>query len=257
MEHAADLPIHDAGHGYDVFGAHPPTVQRAVRWARPLYRNYFRVASHGVAHVPTDGPAILVANHSGTLPIDGAMLWMDVVQRTGRILRPIADRFVPRMPFIGTMFARAGVVSGTQTNVRRLLETGELIAIFPEGTTGPGKPFRERYHLQAWRVGHAELAIRYRAPVIPVAIIGAEESWPVLFHIRALRAFGAPFVPVPRSPLPLPVQIHIHYGAPIPLHQAYPPTAADDPEAVAAGAETVREAVVALVERGLAERGPS
>lgn len=257
MKLAEDLPIQDAGHGYDVFGAHAPTVQRAVRWARPLYRRYFRVESQGIAHVPTDGPAILVANHSGTLPVDGAMLWLDVVQRTGRILRPIADRFVPRLPFIGTMFARAGVVSGTQTNVRRLLDTGELIAIFPEGTSGPGKPFRERYHLQQWRVGHAELAIRHRAPVIPVAIIGAEESWPVLFHIRALRTFGAPYVPVPRSPLPLPVQIHLRYGAPIHLHRTYPPQAADDPQAVASAAEVVREAVGALVERGLAERGPT
>jgi 1-acyl-sn-glycerol-3-phosphate acyltransferase len=247
----------EPGDGYDLFGMHVPSVQRAVRWGRPVYQRYFRVQSHGIDRVPTDGPAILAANHSGALPIDGAMLWLDVVQHTGRILRTIADRFVPLLPFVSTVFARTGVVSGTHTNVRRLLENGELIAIFPEGTEGTGKAFRDRYHLQTWRVGHAEAAIRYRAPVVPVAIIGAEESWPVLFKLRTFHLFGAPYVPVPASLLPLPVQFHIHYGEPIALHREYPPYAADDPDVVGAAARKVRDAVAALVERGLAGRRAS
>jgi len=254
MRAIASYPIHDEGHGYDVFGLHADAVRRAVRWGRPLYRRYFRVESSGIEHVPSSGAAILVPNHSGTLPIDGAMLWLDVVQRTGRVLRPIADRFVPRLPFVSTVFARTGVVSGTHTNVRRLLEVGELIVIFPEGVSGPAKPFRERYQLQKWRVGHAELAIRHRAPIIPVAIIGAEESWPVLFRIRAFHAFGAPYLPVPASLVPLPVQLHLHYGPPLELHRQYPVEAADDPDALAAAAAEVRAAVEALITRGLAAR---
>jgi 1-acyl-sn-glycerol-3-phosphate acyltransferase len=244
----------DEGHGYDVFGLHPPTAAAMARWARLPFERYFRVTAHRPEHLPRSGPAILVANHSGVVPVDGAMLWLDVVRRTGRVLRPIADRFVPQLPFISTTFSRCGVVSGTRTNVRRLLDRGELIAIFPEGITGVVKPYRARYQLQAWRVGHAELAIRHGAPIIPVAIIGAEESWPLLARLP-LRAFGIPYLPVPASPLPLPVRFHLHYGEPIYLHRAHAPEAADDAEVVAQAAAAVRDAVEALLARGLAERG--
>jgi 1-acyl-sn-glycerol-3-phosphate acyltransferase len=249
--------FHDEGHGYDVFGLHPASARRALRWVMPAYERYFHVTSHGIAHVPRAGAAILIANHSGVLPIDGAMLWADVVCRTGRFLRPIADRFVPLLPIVSTLFARTGTVSGTRTNVRRLLDGGELIAIFPEGTTGPAKPFRERYHLQHWRVGHVELAIRHRAPIVPVAIIGAEESWPVLARLRRLHVFGAPYLPIPMTPLPLPVPIAIHYGEPLELHRELAPEAADDPGVLVEAATHTRDAVAELVARGLAARRPS
>jgi 1-acyl-sn-glycerol-3-phosphate acyltransferase len=243
----------DEGHGYDVFGLHPPTAAAMARWARLPFERYFRVTAHHPEHLPRSGPAILVANHSGVVPVDGAMLWLDVVRRTGRVLRPIADRFVPQLPFISTTFSRCGVVSGTRNNVRHLLDRGELIAIFPEGVTGVVKPYRARYQLQAWRVGHAELAIRHRAPIIPVAIIGAEESWPLLARLP-LRVFGIPYLPVPMLPLPLPVPFALHYGEPIYLHHQHVPAAADDAEVVEHAAASVRDAVEALVARGLTER---
>ncbi|MBE7449977.1 MAG: acyltransferase family protein [Kofleriaceae bacterium] len=250
-----DLPaFRDAGHGYDVFGLDPRAARRAARLCGPLYRRYFRVTSTGSEHLPATGAAILVANHAGTLPVDGAMLWLDVMAHSGRVLRPVADLFVAAFPIVNTVFARIGVVSGTRQNVRHLLETGELIAIFPEGTTGVAKPFRERYRLQAWRVGHAELAIRHRVPVIPVAIIGSEESWPVAFKLRGVRAFGAPYLPIPASPVPLPVRYHLHYGAPLVLHRDHPPEAADDPATAAAAAERVKVALVDLIARGLEAR---
>ncbi len=244
--------IHDDGLGYDVFGLHHASVRRALRWGRGAYERYFRVESHGAEHIPRSGAAILVANHGGVLPVDGAMLWLDVVRRTGRVLRPIADRFVPSLPVIGTAFARVGVVSGTRSNVRLLLERGELIAIFPEGVSGTGKPFHDRYHLQAWNVGHAELAIRHRAPIVPVAIIGAEESWPLLARLGHLHPFGAPYVPLPATPLPLPVHFHIHYGPPVELH--VDPRDADDSEMIDAAAGRVRAAVASLIAEGLARR---
>jgi 1-acyl-sn-glycerol-3-phosphate acyltransferase len=239
---------------FDVFGRKPAAVERALELGAFWYDRYFRVASEGSENIPLDGPAIIVANHSGVLPIDAALLWLDIGRRTPRRLRPIADRFVPLLPFIGTWFARTGVVSGTHANVRRLLRERELIAIFPEGVAGPAKPFSRRYELQQWRVGHAELAIRYRAPIIPAAIIGAEEAWPVLLRLRGLRAFGAPYLPVPMVPLPLPVSIHIHYGEPIELFRDYPVETADDPGAVGEAAEDVKDAVAALVARGLGAR---
>lgn len=243
--------FHDEGYGYDVFGLHPPSVDRWLRAAVPVYRHYFNVGSQGWENVPAEGGAILVANHSGVLPIDAAMLWVDVEQRTGRFLRTIADRFVPMLPIVSSVFARTGVVSGTHANVRRLLERGELISIFPEGITGPAKPFRDRYKLQQWRVGHAELALRYRVPVIPIAIIGAEESWPMLLRLP-FSVFGSPYLPLPRSPLPLPRHLEIHYGRPIEL--AGDP---DDPACVAAAATRTHDAVASLIEHGLATRSPS
>jgi 1-acyl-sn-glycerol-3-phosphate acyltransferase len=246
----------DAGHGYDLFGLHPPSLARAVALGRPLYQHYFRVTSHGAHRVPPAGPTIVVANHSGALPMDGAMLCLDLLLRCDppRIPRAIADRFLPLLPFVGTLLSRLGVVVGTAANVRQLLEDGELIAIWPEGTTGTGKPFRNRYRLQDWRVGHAELALRHRAPIVPVAIVGAEESWPVVARVRHGPRFGAPYLPLPASPLPLPARYHIHYGEPLHLHEDYPEGAADDPEAVADAAARVRDEVEMLLDRGLARR---
>lgn len=245
--------FHDAGHGFDLFGMQPAAVRRALAVTTPICERYFRVLSRGVEHVPRSGPAILVANHAGSLPVDGGILWNDVTRRTRRVLRPIADWFVAGLPLISTAFARAGVVGGSRANVRRLLEDGELIAIFPEGVTGVAKRFRDRYQLQAWRVGHAELAIRHRAPVVPVAIIGSEESWPVAARLP-VRAFGSPYLPVPASPFPLPVRYRLVYGAPLELHRGHAPEAADDPQVVDAAAERTHTALAELIGIGLRER---
>ncbi|HTJ47266.1 MAG TPA: lysophospholipid acyltransferase family protein [Kofleriaceae bacterium] len=239
---------HDDGLGYDVFGLHRPSVVRAVAAGKAPFERWFRVESRGHEHIPAHGAAILVANHSGALPVDGAMLWLDVVRHTGRIPRPIADHFVAHLPLVRTAFARVGVVDGTVANVDRLLARGELCAIFPEGTRGMVKRFRDRYHLQRWNLGHVELAIRHRAPIVPVAIIGAEESWPLIARLP-VHPFGAPYVPVPLTPIPLPVPYHLRYGAPIDVG------ASDDPETIALAGETVRAAVAALVDETRRMRG--
>jgi 1-acyl-sn-glycerol-3-phosphate acyltransferase len=246
-----NVRVADAGHGYDVFGMHPDWVAVAVWATRFGHDHWFRVTAHDPENIPAQGRAILAGNHSGLLPIDAAMLYADVVAHTNppRVPRAIADRFVPAMPFVSSFFARIGVVSGTRGNVERLLEAEELLMIFPEGTTGMAKPPRLRYQLGAWRVGHAELALRHRAPVVPVAIVGAEEQWPMLARLDRLRPFGAPFVALPATPFPLPVHMHIHYGAPLWLEGD-----ADDPAQVRAAAARVRAAVQKLLDRGLGAR---
>jgi len=255
LERVRHLPIRDEGFGYDPFGLERDHVALAYALTRPLYEKYFRVKSYGAEHVPREGGAILAANHSGALPFDGAMLWADVVRNVGRVPRPVADFFVSNLPFVSTLFTRAGVVGGARGNVRGLLEAGELLLLFPEGTPGIGKPFSERYQLQEWRVGHAELAIRHRAPVVPVAIIGAEEQMPQVARLKRIgRLIGAPYVPLTLTPLPLPVRYHIHYGEPIPLHREYKREDADDPELLKEAARRVRDAVEELLEKGLRER---
>lgn len=242
-----EAPFHDEGHGFDVFGLHPPTLARVVAAARPLYERYFRVDSEGVTRIPARGPVVLVANHGGVLPVDGAMLCLDVLLRgePPRIPRPIADRFVSRLPVVSTWFARVGAVSGIRANVRRLLERDELTVVFPEGVAGPAKRFADRYTLQAWHVGFCELAIRCRATIVPAAILGAEESWPLLGRLDGLHPFGAPYLPVPACPVPLPAHYRIRYGEA--LHVGAEPRDADDPGQVAATAREVRDQLARLV----------
>ncbi len=249
------ISYQDAGHGYDRLGMHPDWVRMAVGLLEGAYSKYFRVESRGIENVPQTGAAILCANHSGMIPIDALMLYLDVVQKTypPRVPRIVMDTFVPKLPFVSSLFARGGGVSGARGTVRRLLSDGELLGIFPEGIPGISKPFKDRYQLTPFRVGHAELAIRHRAPIIPVAIIGAEEQFVQLARLD-IHPFGAPFVPVPASPVPLPVRYRIHYGEPIHLHDRHAPSDADNPDVCRAAADRVQKTVQAMIDRGLQER---
>jgi 1-acyl-sn-glycerol-3-phosphate acyltransferase len=251
----SQLVFADQGHGYDTFGFDPRALLTAARLGRFAYERYFRVQSSGIEHIPRRGAAILVANHGGTLPLDAVLIVLDVLRRTSppRVARPIGDVFIPLLPWVGALFTRMGMVGGARNNFRHLLENGELPLVFPEGVPGMKKGFRRRYQLQAWRVGHVELAIRHRVPIVPAAVIGAEEAWPLLARIDSFHWFGAPFLPIPLVPLPLPVRCRVHYGEPIALHERYAPADADDPDAVAAAAETVKQAVAALIEHGRRE----
>jgi 1-acyl-sn-glycerol-3-phosphate acyltransferase len=255
-DRADHLAFADAGHGYDRFGMHPDFVAVGDALAGPLYDHYFRVKSYGAEHIPAVGPAILAGNHSGTLPLDGAMLFLDVLRHTHppRVARPVADYFVLALPVISTFFARSGVVGGSRGNARALLEAGELLMIFPEGVPGIGKPFSERYQLQEWTKGHCELAIRHGAPIVPVGIVGAEEQMPQLARLRAPKGSPLPYIPIPLTLIPFPVRYHIHYGAPIPVHEDYTPDQADDPSVVSEAAARVKAAVQALLDQGLSDR---
>lgn len=255
-QRAERLSFSDAGHGFDQFGLHPDFVAMGDAVVSWLYESYFRVESHGSESIPRVGSAIIAANHSGTLPVDAAMLWLDVLRHTEppRAARPVADYFVSTLPVVSTLFARVGAVGGSRGNARALLQTGELLMIFPEGTVGIGKPFSERYKLQEWRQGHCELAIRYSTPVVPVAIIGAEEQMPMIGRLPAIPWTKIPYIPVTATPFPLPVKYHIHYGEPLRFDTEYRPDDADDPELVQQAAGRVRAAVEGLIDRGLRAR---
>lgn len=251
-----NLELPDAGHGYDAFGAHREWIAAGLRITAPLHDHYFRVSATGVGHIPGHGPAIIVANHSGTLPFDAMMLWANILRVTAppRIARALADFFVPQLPFASTVFARMGVVAGSRDNARVILESGELMMVFPEGVRGIGKPFAERYRLQRWHHGHVELSVRHRVPIIPVAIIGAEEQMPQIARIEGIRLFGAPYLPIPATPLPLPVHYHIEYGPPIRIFDDDAHRDADDPHTLEWGAQKVKAKVQALINHGLAKR---
>lgn len=257
LERIESVHFHDAGHGYDPFGMHPSFVALNVGTLKTFYKKYFRVKSYDVQRVPGHGPVILAANHSGNIPIDGMMIWMDLLLRLEppRVLRAVADHFVPSLPWIGTLFARGGVVGGSRGNARALLESGEALLIFPEGTPAILKPWKDRYKLHTFRQGFAELAIRHRSPVVPVAVIGAEEQLPQLMVVESLgKPFGVPGVPIPAVPFPLPVRYHLRYGEPLRFDLEFQPEDADDPVLVAGAARRVQDAVAALIAEGLRER---
>jgi 1-acyl-sn-glycerol-3-phosphate acyltransferase len=255
-DRAERLAFADAGHGYDRFGLHPDFVAMGEAFASPLYERYFRVLSYGSENIPATGPAVLAGNHSGTLPMDGAMLYVDVLRHTNppRSPRPVADYFVSTLPVVSTFFARCGVVGGSRGNARALLENGDMLMIFPEGTPGIGKPFSERYKLQEWRKGHCELAIRHNAPVVPVGIVGAEEQMPQIARIPLGKKSAIPYLPVPATLFPMPVRYHIHYGEPLRFDREFRAEDADDPEIVANAAARVKAAVQALLDKGLEMR---
>ncbi|MEZ4237477.1 MAG: lysophospholipid acyltransferase family protein [Myxococcota bacterium] len=250
------LQLDDAGHGFDPFGMSRDGVAVGLATTRWLYEVWFRVQSNGVEHVPATGPAVIACNHSGMLPLDAWMLGTDLLRRgpIGRPVRVVMDHFVPNLPWINLLFARAGAIAGSRGNVHAVLAAGGLLVVFPEGTPGIGKGFRRRYALQPFRPGHAELALRHRAPIVPTAVVGAEESWPQLARIDGIHVAGIPFLPIPGTPLPLPTRMHVWYGEPIDVAGRFAEADADDPRVVSALADEVRARVAELVTIGLRER---
>ncbi len=251
------VAVRDAGYGYDCFGLSSKGLELAFAAAWPLYRHYFRVTSSGAHNIPTHGKVIVVANHSGMLPFDAVMLCVDVAHHAKRVLRPLVDHLAGGLPFVSTILQRVGAVGGTVANARALLDAGDALLIFPEGVAGISKARSQRYQVSNWRHGHAELALRERVPIIPAAVIGAEEQFPLVYNSKRLgRLVGAPHVPLPFFPLPflpipLPVKYRILYGEPIVIDRALD---ADDPNAVRDLAWLTRTAVLALVRQGVSDR---
>ncbi|MEM6926198.1 MAG: lysophospholipid acyltransferase family protein [Myxococcota bacterium] len=251
------FPIADeGGHGFDAFGMSRSGIAFGLAFSRFLYDLWFRVRSHDIDRVPAEGPTIVAVNHSGFVPLDGLMVAASLTREgpIGRAPRAVVDHFVPNLPWVNVLFQRAGAIGGTRGNFHAVLDDGGMVVVFPEGTQGIGKGFAKRYQLQPFRPGHAELAIRHQATIVPTAVIGSEEAWPQIARLDGLGLFGAPYLPVPLTPLPLPVRHDLWYGEPIDASARFRPEQADDPTVVASLAREVQQAVADLVAKGLGER---
>jgi 1-acyl-sn-glycerol-3-phosphate acyltransferase len=232
---------------------------------RPLYRSWFRTEVTGIDNVPDAGAALVVANHSGTIAMDAVMLSVAVHDEhpRQRFLRLLGADLVFRMPVLSELARKSGGTLACNPDAERLLNTGELVGVFPEGFKGTGKLFAERYKLQRFgRGGFVSAALRTGTPIIPVSIVGAEEIYPMLGNIRPLaRLLGAPYFPVtptfpwlgPLGLIPLPSKWLIEFGKPIPT-EGYG-DAADDPMVVFNLADQVRETIQQALYR-LLERRP-
>jgi 1-acyl-sn-glycerol-3-phosphate acyltransferase len=249
----------------DEFGYDPVYEQRVLPFFDFLYDKYFRVEVHGVDRVPDEGRCLLVANHSGTLPFDGMMLRLAVRREhpQRRDVRWLAEDVIFHFPFLGSFTNRLGAVRACPENAERLLGHDALVAVFPEGMKGIGKLFRERYRLQRFgRGGFVKLGLRTRTPVVPVAVVGGEETNPMLTRIEYLtRALGIPYLPVtptfpllgPVGLLPAPTKWKIFFGEPIEL-ESYGAEAAEDEILVGRLTEQVRSEIQRMLDQAVAER---
>ena len=221
---------------------------------RPLFSRWFRVETHGVENVPDTGGGLVVANHSGTVPLDAMMTTVALHDDhpARRRLRLLGADLVFDLPVIGSLSRKLGSTLACNEDAERLLTGGELVGVFPEGFKGIGKPFRERYTLQRFgRGGFVTAALRTGAPIIPCAIVGAEETYPMLGNAKTLaRLLGLPYFPVtptfpalgPLGLVPLPSKWLIAFGEPIET-ASYGPAAAEDPMLVFNLTDQVRETI--------------
>jgi 1-acyl-sn-glycerol-3-phosphate acyltransferase len=250
----------------DEFGLDPAFEGRIQPALDFLYKHYFRVETEGSEHIPAEGRCLLVSNHSGgPLPYDGAMLRTAVRREHAarRELRWLAEDFIYYLPFVGTVMNRLGAVRACQENAERLLGRGALVAVFPEGAKGIGKLFRDRYRLQRFgRGGFIRLCLRTRTPLVPCAIVGAEEANPMLYRIEYMtEALGIPYFPItptfpalgPLGLLPAPTKWKIRFGEP--MHWGnYGPEAADDEILVGRLSERVRATIQGMLDQMVSKR---
>ena len=165
----------------------------------PLYRSWHRVEWEGLENIPTDGGALLVANHAGAIPADAPAIMHGIETELGRPVYGLADDLFKRLPVVGTVWSRVGGVLAHPDNAYRLLrEQQQLALVFPEGTKGTGKTYGERYQLRRFgRGGFVQIAMRAGVPVVPIAVVGAEEAMPILYKSTTLaKLLGLPYVPI-------------------------------------------------------------
>lgn len=249
----------------DEFGLDPNLVWYLRPLFEFLYYYYFRVDASGMRNVPPQEPAIIVANHAGSLPYDGVMINLALYNEhpKKRPVRFLVHDFAFDLPLIGTIVERAGGVRASPENAKRLLAHKQLILVFPEGIRGIGKPYEKRYKLQRFgRGGFIRLAIKERVPIIPTAVIGSEEIHPIVFSSNELaKPLGVPFFPLtptfpwlgPLGLIPLPTKWKIIFGKPISFKK-YKKADADDDDLMQKLADDVRIKVQSMVNAALAKR---
>jgi 1-acyl-sn-glycerol-3-phosphate acyltransferase len=249
------------GYGYDPYGFHPAAARSVFLAQGLLYRHYFRAETTGIENVPS-GRVLLIANHAGQFGWDGAMLATSMLLDASppRIARGMGEYFLFRLPWIGILGARMGMMVGTPANCAHMLEHEQCVMVFPEGARGANKPFTKRYQLQRFGSGFMRLALQTQTPIVPVGIVGSEEQQPGFANFESAgRALGLPSLPITISSpwlgllgpaFALPVKYRIHFGEPL----RFDGDSNEDDASVEERVEVVRQAIDDLLQRGLRER---
>ena len=241
-----DYEVDEFGYDEDL------TDQVLLPFLRPLAEKWFRVEVRGIENIPETGSALIVANHSGTMPLDGLITQLVVADNANRPLRTLAADLVFKTPFVGELSRKGGATLANNDDAERLLRQGNLVGVWPEGFKGLGKAFSERYKLQRFgRGGFVSAAMRTGVPIVPCSIVGAEEIYPLVGNMASLaRLVGVPYIPVtpffpllgPLGMVPLPSKWLIEFGEPIRTDE-FPDGAADDPMLVFNVTDQVRETI--------------
>lgn len=238
----------------DPYGMDEDMIERVRPLLSFMYHTWWRISAEGLEHIPNTGRALLVANHSGVLPWDGAMVAtaLHEAHPASRIVRNLYLHWFSTLPFVGATITAFGGVPGLPENAVRLLEDDQLVCTFPEGIKGVGKLHKDRYHLARFgRGGFVQTALRTHSPLIPVAIVGAEDIYPMLANAKPIaQAFQLPYFPItplfpwlgPLGAIPLPVKWSITFCPPV-ATDGYGPKDADNPLVVFELAEQVRNTI--------------
>lgn len=249
----------------DEFGFDREWTETLVPISAWLYRNWWRVHAIGVENVPASGRALLVSNHAGVVPYDGAMVRTALLLEHSqpRHARALVLNGLLSMPGASWLMRRAGNTLAHTADATMLLERDELVLVFPEGAKGTGKAYSDRYRLRRFgRGGFVEVALRTKSPIVPISIVGSEEIHPNLAEIPGLaRLLGLPYLPItptfpllgPAGLIPLPSSWIIEFHQPIDLSTATDDDA-DDQSRVFAIADQVRDVIQAGVYRNLQRR---
>ncbi len=248
----------------DEFGFDAEITERFVMAAlRPIAQKWFRIEVRGLDNVPSQGGALVVSNHSGTVPMDGLMAMSVVYDNLGRHLRPLGADLVFSLPLVSTIARATGATLACHDDAERLLRNGELVGVWPEGFKGIGKPFAERYKLQRFgRGGFVSAALSTGVPIVPLSVVGAEEIYPMVGNLSALaRLLGVPYLPItPTFPLlgplglvPLPSKWLMEFGEPIRTDELE--DAVGDPMVMFNVTDQVRETIQQTLYKLLTERG--
>ena len=241
-------------YGVDPFGFDVDFTVAAMAPFLWLYKKYFRVKTFDLANVPA-GRVLLVSNHSGQIPLDAAMIGVALLAEADppRAVRSMVEKWVPTLPYVSTFLARVGQIVGTPENCRRLLNSDEAILVFPEGVRALSKLWVDRYRVQPLGLGFMRLALETRTPIVPVAVIGAEEQAPALFNFKLVaKLFGFPSFPITPTvlPWPLPTKYRIYFGEPI----RFTGRPDEDDEELDAKVEKVRLVLQGMIDQGVAQR---
>lgn len=260
-ERISHLEVELNSAGFDRWGLHPETIRKFAPILYFLYKKYFRVETAGLKHIPR-GKALFIGNHGGQIPLDAAMAGLALFMEgePPRIARAMVERWVPTVPFVSSLFTRIGAIVGDPMNCRELLMHDQSVLIFPEGVRGSGKLFKDRYQLQRFGTGFMRLALESNAPIIPVAVIGTEETYPSVYNFEALaKTIGAPYFPVtpffpllgPLGLLPLPCKVTVRFGKPLYFEGDHKQPEEEIREKV----QVVKDALQAEINFGLDKRG--
>ncbi len=246
----SDIPKTLGSFGYDPWGYSSDSLMISMSIFSHLYTHYFRTQAIGLENIPK-GRVLIIANHSGQIPIDGLLIGyaMATNPHGPRAARAMIERWVPTVPFVGNILNELGAVIGDPVNCAKMLRKEEAVIVFPEGVRGSGKVFRKRYQLQHFGTGFMHLALSENTPIVPVGVVGCEETLPSFMNIKPLAtAFNMPYFPL-TLPFPMPAKVRLYFGKPMHF------TGGDvDEEQTKVYVDQVKESISELIDQGLKER---